>query len=166
MAAVYDDLRRLALAQMRHQPADHTLQATALVNEAYLKLVKRTDLDVSEPRALLVLVSQAMRQVLVDHARAKQASKRGGGWNRITLSDATPLSNDLKEVDILALEEALTELAALSPENAQLVELRFFGGLNEERAAEVLGVSRRQASRQWRTVRAWLSSKLREDQRA
>lgn len=162
LAAVYDDVRRIAVAQMRKQPDAHTLQATALVNEAYLKLLGRSDLDVSNPRALLELLSRAMRQVLVDHARAKGTSKRGGGWQRITLSAATPASQAIHVVDILALEEALVELSALSPDNARLVELRFFGGLPEEQAAEVLGISRREASRRWRTVRAWLSSKLRE----
>ncbi|MGB0714675.1 MAG: ECF-type sigma factor [Phycisphaerae bacterium] len=162
LAAIYEDLKRIAVIQMRKQPHEHTLQATALVNEAYLKLLGRDDLDVSNSRALLELLSRVMRQVLVDHARAKRTNKRGGGWHRITLSGATPASSAFHVVDILALEEALVELTAMSPDNARLVELRFFGGLHEDQAAEVLGISRREASRRWRLVRAWLSGKLRE----
>ena len=158
---IYDELRRLAASQLGLQAAGHTLQATALVNEAWLKLAANPDLVFEDRRAYLVLASRAMRQVLIDHARGKQRDKRGGGWQRVTLA-ALEADEDALQVDMLALDEALTELAKLNEDRVRLVELRFFGGLTETEAAEVLGISRREASRQWRAVRAWLHTRLDE----
>jgi RNA polymerase sigma factor (TIGR02999 family) len=158
---VYDELRRLATAQLRDQPAGHTLQPTALVNEAWLKLAANPDLRFEDRRAYLVLASRVMRQVLVDHARGKRRVKRGGGggWHKVTLALAEAREG-ATDIDLLALDDALTELAALNPDRARLVELRFFGGLTESEAADVLEISRRHVSRQWRSVRAWLRGRL------
>ena len=156
---VHEELRRLAAARLRHQPGNHTLQPTALVNEAWMKLAKDPALRFESRREFLVLASRAMRQVLVDHARGKHRAKRGAGWERITLSElAAPRGAD--DVDLLMLESALDELATLNPDRVRLVELRFFGGLNETEAAEVLGISRHQAFRHWQATRAWLLTRL------
>lgn len=158
---VYEELRRLASAQLRQQAVGHTLQPTALVNEAWLKLAANPNLVFEDRRAYLVLASQAMRHVLIDHARGKQRDKRGGGWQRVTLG-ALEAGRDAFDVDLLALDEALAELAKLNEDRVRLVELRFFGGLTVTEAGEVLGISRREATRQWRAVRAWLHARLDE----
>ena len=157
---IYDELRRLAAAQLRLQAAGHTLQPTALVHEAWLKLAAAPRLVFEDRRAYLVLASRAMRQILIDYARGKLRDKRGGGWQRVTL--AAIETEAALDVDLLALDEALAELAELNQDRVRLVELRFFGGLTESEAAEVLGISRREASRQWRAVRAWLQTRLDE----
>jgi RNA polymerase sigma-70 factor (ECF subfamily) len=159
VSQVYEELRKLAGGQLRMQVASHTLQPTALVNEAWLKLAANPDLRFENRHAFLALASRAMRQVLIDHARGKQRDKRGDGWQRVTLSglDAPGGEND---VDLLALDDALEELAQLNPERVRLIELRFFGGLTETEAGEALGISRREASRQWRSARAWLQIRL------
>jgi len=156
---IYAELRQLAGAQLRSQAAGHTLQPTALVNEAWMKLAGNPDLHFENRHAYLALAARAMRQVLVDHARGKLSEKRGGGWRRVTLA-AFDASKEDRDVDLLALEDALAELGKLNPERVRLVELRFFGGLTETEAAEVLGISRREATRQWRAVRAWLHTRL------
>ncbi|MFT7680429.1 MAG: RNA polymerase sigma-70 factor (ECF subfamily) [Planctomycetota bacterium] len=156
---VYEELRRIAAAQLRSQAVGHTLQPTALVNEAWMKLAANPDLQFEDRRAYLVLASRAMRQVLIDHARGKRRDKRGGNWRRVTLA-ALEVSEGSLDVDVLALEEALEELGELNAQRVQLVELKFFGGLTESEAAEVLGISRREATRQWRAVKAWLHTRL------
>ena len=156
---VYDELRRLAAAQMRHQAAGHTLQPTALVSEAWLKLAAHPDLEFDDRRSYKVLASRAMRQVLIDHARGKRSQKRGGDWERLTLADLEAAGGGL-DVDLIALEDALAELERIQPERVRLVELRFFGGLTETEAGEALGISRREASRQWRAARAFLLTRL------
>jgi RNA polymerase sigma factor (TIGR02999 family) len=156
---VYDELRRLAAAQMRAQAAGHTLQPTALVSEAWMKLAANPDLLFEDRRAYLVLASRAMRQILIDHARGKGSQKRGGQWKRLTLAELDAPGSEL-DVDLLALEDALAELERLSPDRVRLVELRFFGGLTETEASEALGISRREASRQWRAARAFLKTRL------
>ncbi len=158
---MYDELKRLAASQLRDQPTDHTLQPTALVNEAFLKLAGQGGADVKDRTHFFVLASKVMRQVLIDHARAKQAAKRGGDWQRITLSGMHEPSG-FEDIDLLSLNEVLNELASLSERKARLVELRFFAGLTEIEAARVLGISRTEATRQWRMTRAWLSKRLRE----
>jgi len=156
---VYDELRRLAAAHMREQAAGHTLQPTALVSEAWLKLASHSDSRFEDRRSYLVLASRAMRQVLIDHARRKRSEKRGGQWKRLTLAGLEASGGDL-DVDLLTLEDALSELERFNPDRVRLVELRFFGGLTETEASEVLGVSRREASRQWRAARAFLLTRL------
>jgi RNA polymerase sigma factor (TIGR02999 family) len=161
MAALYDELRVLAAAQLRHERVDHTLQATALVNEAYVRLAGRPKLVIENRGEFFRLASSVMRNLLVDHARAHNAAKRGGDWQQLTLSAASDEGSAL-QVDVLALEEALTELSAVDERVGQLVELRFFGGLSESEAADMLGVSRSVATRDWRMARAWLAHRLRD----
>jgi RNA polymerase sigma factor (TIGR02999 family) len=159
---VYEELRRLAVAEFARQPAGHTLQPTAVVHEAWLKLARQTALELKDRRHFFVLASKVMRQILVDHARSRAAAKRGGGVTRIELG--TPIeANRRPDLDVLALEEALSKLTYLSEPRARLVELRFYGGLSEEEAAEALAISRTEAARQWRAVKAWLAAELRED---
>ncbi len=163
MAVLYDELHAIAAGQLREQRSGHTLQPTALVNEAYLRLAGRQNLAFDSREDFLRLACSVMRNLLVDHARARNTAKRGGAWQRITLSGACDDSAS-KPVDVLALDEALTELAVLDERVARLVELRFFGGLGESEAAEMLGVSRAAATRDWRMARAWLAQRLRPDE--
>lgn len=157
---VYEELRALAGAYFRNQPADHTLQPTALVHEAYLKLVRDADAAPRDRAHFLALAARVMRQILVDHARRRGRAKRGGEQlQRITLDHAA-LGANAQALDPLALEEALQKLAALGERKARLVELRFFGGLSEEEAADVLRISRATAAREWRFARAWLIQEL------
>lgn len=159
MPKVYDELRRLATTHLNDDRPGHTLQPTALVNEVYVRLADKS-LDQIQGRVhFFRLASKVMRQVLIDHARARDAAKRGGGNRKLTL-DGAMLADHEPGVDILVLEEALRRLEIMDERMAQLVELRFFGGLSEQEAAEVLGISRTQASRNWRTARAWLASEL------
>lgn len=158
---VYGELRRLAAVHLKHDRAGHTLQPTALVHEAYIRLSSGAAADVTGRQHFYRLASKVMRQILVDHARAKDALKRGGGQSRVTL-DGAAWGAELREVvDVMELDDALTRLEVVSPEKARLVELRFFGGLTEEQAADVLGISRTEASRQWRIARTWLADELR-----
>ena len=162
---VYDELRSLAAALFRDQKAGHTLQPTALVHEAYMKLVGRADIQWSSRNQFFVLAAKAMRSILVDHARGKNRLKRGGGWQRVSIDVAEPAAEGKargrEPLDILALDEAVAGLAELNDRHARLVELRFFGGLDEANAAEVLGISRSTAAEDWRLARAWLKLRLR-----
>ena len=162
---LYDELHNLAVAHFRGQPAEHTLQPTALVHEAYAKLAAGSNMPVKDQRHFLTIASKVMRQVLVDHARAKATAKRRNERDRVTLSEQI---EDLptQTVDLLALEEALNKLATMNAKKARLVELRFFGGLTEVEAADVLGISRTEAARWWRTTRAWLAQELRDESTA
>jgi RNA polymerase sigma factor (TIGR02999 family) len=156
---VYHELRRLAAAQFAQERADHTLQPTALVNEIYLRLGESSKLHVDSRAHFFRLASKVMRQVLVDHARARSAAKRGGDVTQVSLTTSmgTPGGGT---IDLILLEDALGRLAALNADAARLVELRFFGGLTEEAAAAALNMSRTQASREWRAARAWLADEL------
>jgi RNA polymerase sigma factor (TIGR02999 family) len=156
---VYDELRRLAASHFEDERPDHTLQPTALVNEAFLRMADDDAIRVTNRAHFFRLASKVMRQILVDHARGKDARKRGGMGERITLDDSFP-SPTGPEVDLLVLEEALERLTRFSPDKARLVELRFFGGLTIEEAAGALNISRTQATREWRTARAWLADEL------
>ena len=156
---VYDELRKLAAAKMAQESPGQTLQATALVHEAYLRLVgsetRRTYRDRSH---FFASAATAMRQILVDSARAKRSKKRGGGLHRELPGDVTaPLPDD----QVLALHEALDKLAGEDPLKAQLVELRYFGGLTGDQAADVLGISPSTADRHWAFARAWLQAEVR-----
>ncbi|MEM1331489.1 MAG: ECF-type sigma factor [Planctomycetota bacterium] len=156
---VYGELRRLANACFADERRDHTLEPTGLVHEAYMKLLGRSDLSFASRAGFFALAGRVMRLVLVDHARGKLAQKRGGGRKRVTLAGVA-LSPEIEELDLLAIDEALTQLAELDERKARLVELRFFAGLGEAQAAEALGVSRGTASADWRFARAWLMSRL------
>jgi RNA polymerase sigma factor (TIGR02999 family) len=160
-SAVYRELHRQAERYMRGQSPGHTLQATALVNEAYLRLAGGQSVDWKGRAHFFGVAAKAMRSILVDHARARGASKRGGGAEPVTL--ATLGETPGQSVEVLELDEALRGLAALDPRKATLVELRWFGGLSIEEAAEVLEVSPATAKREWRTARAWLRRELSPD---
>jgi RNA polymerase sigma factor (TIGR02999 family) len=155
---VYDELRRVAANALRQERSDHTLQPTALVHEAFLRLAKADSLAVLSRAHVFALAAQAMRRILVDHARTHRAQKRGNGL-RIPIDDIdapTPAPN----VDLLALDRALEALAAIDARQAQIVELRFFGGLTVEEAAEVIGMSPRTVKREWQMSRAWLKREM------
>ncbi len=152
---VYDELRRLAESHLRHERDNHTLQATALVHEAYLKLIDQRHVHKRDRAYFFALASQAIRRILVDHARARNRKKRVGSRQQLSLDEGIGLVAD-NEVDVLGIDEALERLASIHPEKARVVEMRFFGGLTTEEAAEVLGVTTRTAERYWQYARAWL----------
>ncbi len=155
----YGALLSLARAHFRLQPVSHTLQPTALVHEVYIRLANATSSPPADGEHLLALASRAMRQVLVDHARKKNALKRGGGaGERVTLSG---VGTGDGEWDVLALNDAIEQLARLEPRQAQIVELRFFGGLTVEQTAQVLGVSDRTVYLDWQMAKSWLWAELR-----
>lgn len=152
---VYDELRNLARGQLHRRPAGETLRPTALVHEAYLKLVDQTRVRVNDREHFFALAAKAMRQILVDHARRRSAQKRGGGAVRTTLNEnETPV--ELKSAEMLALDDALSRLESLEPRLAQVVELRFFGGLTVEEVGGALDLSSRTVKRDWRKARAFL----------
>jgi RNA polymerase sigma factor (TIGR02999 family) len=156
---VYDELRRLAARKLSQEKAGHTLQPTALVHEAYLRLLGGHDTRSFQGRAhFFAAAASAMRRILIDRARRKQTQKRGGGMRRQDL-DAVAAPED--DDELLALDEALERLAAKDPEKARLVELRYFAGLTGEQAAEVLGISPSTADRHWAYARAWLQAEVR-----
>jgi RNA polymerase sigma-70 factor (ECF subfamily) len=158
---VYDDLHALAEKYLRAEPAGHTLQPTALVHEAYMKLVDQTRVDWQGRTHFFAVGAQAMRRILVDHARRRRAVKRGGDRQRITV-DEQLLAEGRRDEDLLALDEALKKLADLDTQQAKMVELRFFGGLNVAETATALGMSKRTAEREWTMVRSWLRRELTE----
>jgi len=160
LPAVYGELHRQAERYMRGQPAGHTLQATGLVHEAYLKLVDHTKVEWQSRAHFFGVAAKAMRSILIDHARAHRAAKRGAGAVRVTLGTGRDIPDKTPDVDVLELDEALQRLAELDPERARLVELRYFGGLSIEEAAEVLEVSPATLKRHWNTARAWLRREL------
>lgn len=159
MPAVYDELRRLARHYLRREPRGQSLQATALVHEAYLRLLKDEDLSFQNRAHFFGIAARSMRQILVERARARDASKRGGERHRITLDERVAAEGP-RDVDLLALDEALGRLAAIDAQQARIVELRFFGGLTNEEAAEALGVSPATIKRAWAVARAWLFREL------
>lgn len=158
---VYDELRALAAHYMQAERAGHTLQPTALVHEAYVRLVGPGALEFSGRQHFIAVAARAMRRLLVNHARDRRARKRGGGgkWERITLDEAFPVGNG-QTIDLIDLNDALEALAALNERQARLGELRFFGGLEVAEAAEVLGIGLTTAKRDWTVARAWLTRRL------
>jgi RNA polymerase sigma factor (TIGR02999 family) len=161
---VYQSLRELAGHYLQGAVASPTLQPTALVHEAYLKLAGAADSDWRSRSHFYAIAARAMRQVLIDHVRGRRRQKRGGGWIRVTLSDVTAEDNETL-IDAEALEAALVALGKQDPRAARVVELRFFAGLPEPAVAEVLGVSERTVRSDWRMARAWLRCRL-EDREA
>jgi RNA polymerase sigma factor (TIGR02999 family) len=155
---VYDELKLLAESLFREERTDHTLQTTALVHEAYLRLVGQHELSWENRRHFFGIAARAMRQILVDHARHRHARKRDGG-HPVTLDDAVAASAAPAE-DILGVDEALGRLAAVAPRAAQVVELRYFAGLSLEETAEALGVAPATVKRDWMSARAWLQREL------
>ena len=158
---VYADLRRRAGAYMRRERLNHTLEPTALVHEAYLKLVDQRRAAWQNRSQFFGVASQMMRRILVDRARARRMAKRSGRWARVTLDDGERASASPITVDVLDLDAALTRLAVFDSRKCQLAELRFFGGLSLEEAGEALGISMKTAERDWQTARAWLLKELR-----
>jgi RNA polymerase sigma factor (TIGR02999 family) len=159
LPAVQDELHRVARGYMRQERPGHTLQATALVNEAYLKLVDQTRVTWQNRAHFIGVAAQLMRRILVDHARQRAAKKRGGPDLRLTLAEDAAAPEE-KSLDLIALDEALGKLAALEPRQARVVELRFFGGLTREEAAEVLGASLATIKRDWIAAKAFLFREL------
>jgi len=155
MPLVYRELRRLAGHYMRRERPGHTLQASALVNEAYLRLVDYRRMQWQNRAHFFAVAAQAMRRVLVEHARSRQYAKRGGTAQRISLDDVAVLT-DQQAAELVALDDALTSLEALDARKARIVELRYIGGLSIEESAETLGVSTATVERDWRSAKAWL----------
>ena len=157
---VYEELHRLARRYMRQERPDHTLQATSLVNEAYLRLIDVNRVEWQNRAHFLALAAQMMRRILVESARNRQRQKRGGGAVHVSLDDMQELP-DLKEHDLVALSEALTTLATIDVRMSQVVEFRFFGGLTVDETADVLNVSPETVMREWKTAKAWLLREIR-----
>ncbi len=161
MPLVYDELRQLARSFIRRHGPQMSLQPTALVNEAYLRLVRQQNLSWENRAQFFGLAAKLMRNMLVDHIRERRAQKRGGGEYHLSLTyvDQAPQAVP-QTLDLLALDEALTRLATLSPQQCRVIELRFFGGLTIQEAAEVLGISHATVEREWSSARAWLFKEL------
>lgn len=154
---VYDELRRLAHHYMRQERPDHTLQSTALVHEAYLRLEKQGAATFTDRAHFVAVCAQLMRQILVEYARGHRTAKRGGGY-KLTLDSAVAFKS--RSLDLVALDDALTELAKLDPQQSRIVELRFFGGLSIAEASDALGLSPASVKRYWATARIWLYHQL------
>ena len=155
MPLVHAELRRIAQSQMRHERGNHTLQATALVNEAYIKLAGQENFEWQNRAHFFAVCAQVMRHILVDHARAHARDKRGGGAIQVSLSQVAVASGE-EAGDFVALDEALRALEIIDPQKGKIVELRYFGGLTTEETAEVLDISPRTVRREWRRAKAWL----------
>ena len=159
MPLVYDELLRLAVHYLRQERPDHTLQPTALIHEAYLRLVDQTQPHWQNRAHFFGIAANLMRQILVNHALSHRAAKRGGSALRVTLDDAADYSKE-QGLDLVALDDALTRLAALDPQQGRIVELRCFGGLTIEEAGEVLRISPATVKREWTMAKAWLHCAL------
>jgi RNA polymerase sigma factor (TIGR02999 family) len=159
MPAVYKELRKIAARYLRGERSGHTLQPTALVHEAYIKLIDRSQVNWQNRAHFLGTAAQLMRNILVDHARARNAAKRGGGEYKVSLNEAM-ISSEPPDVDLIALDEALDELSALDPQQGRVIELRFFGGLSIEETAVVLGISPTTVRRDWTTAKLWLRRRM------
>lgn len=159
MPIIYDELHRLAKRYMSRERRNHTLQTTALVNEAYLRLVGQGQAEWQNRAHFFGVAAQVMRHVLVDHARSRQYAKRGGEAQRVTLDDNLAISHE-DQIEVLALDEALNRLAALDERKGRIVELRYFGGLSVEETAEVLELSAITVKRDWLKAKAWLYREL------
>ena len=157
---MYDELRRIARGYLQSERADHTLQPTALVHEAYLSLVDQTVTTWQNRAHFLGVASQVMRRILVDHARRQRAEKRGGAWQKIEFEEKESTSDSARSVNLIALDDALQDLAKFDLRQSQVVELRFFGGLTTEEVGEALDISPRTVKRDWRLARAWLHREL------
>jgi len=162
LAAVYAELHSQASRAMRREAVDHTLQATALVHEAYLRLIDQRRVQWRNRAQFFGVAAQLMRRILVDHARGRDAAKRGGGVATITLEDVDAVADRSTSdaVDVLALHDAIEKLAAMDPEQARVVELRYFGGMSIEETAEVMDISPATVKREWAVARAWLKREL------
>jgi RNA polymerase sigma factor (TIGR02999 family) len=160
ISLVYTELRRIAARYMRNERSDHSLQPTALVHEAYLRLRKMNAIDWQSRSHFLAVSAHTMRQILVDHARVKHAGKRGADWNKVSFDVGELLAATEPNVNIVELDQALGRLEAFDERQAKVVELRFFGGLNEDEISAELGISERTVKRDWRIAKAWLYNEL------
>jgi RNA polymerase sigma factor (TIGR02999 family) len=156
---VYDELRRLAYGYLQNERRDHTLQPTALVHEAYIRLVDWENVSWQNRAHFFAVAAQVMRRILVDHARRKNAQKREGAREKMTLDEAVSLSAE-REIDLIMLDEALEDLANLDPTQSKIVELRFFGGLTVEETAHALDISPSTVKREWTAAKAWLYRRM------
>jgi RNA polymerase sigma factor (TIGR02999 family) len=156
---IYGELRRLAAAQLRREPDGHTLSPTALVHEAYMRLLDYSRLEWANRAHFMAVASTAMRRILVDHARGHRSLKRGGGARPVSL-DAVELGTEDRAELLVAMDEALERLKAVEPRQAQVVECRFFGGMTEEETAEALGIGLRTVKRDWAKAKVWLQREL------
>lgn len=160
---IYDELRRLAGSYLRRERSDHTLQPTALVHEAYMKLIDQTRVKWQNRAHFFGIAAQIMRRILMDHARKHLAGKRGGNADVLPLEEEILVVSQDKSAELLALDDALEQLEKLDPQKAKVVELRYFGGLSIEETAEVLGISVPTVNRHWRMAKAYLYSELSAD---
>lgn len=160
LPVVYAELRRIAGRQMAGERPDHTLQPTALVHEACVRLLESPALEVNDRAHFLAIAARVMRRLLINHAEARNAEKRRGNAPHVTLSAAMDVASDEPAVDVVALDAALTRLAALDPRAAEIVEMRFFGGMTIEEVAAATGISTATVKRDWATARAWLRREL------
>lgn len=156
---VYDELHRQAVGFFNRESSGHTLQPTVLVNEVFLRLVDQDRVNWQNRAQFFGIAAQMMRRILVSHARARHAAKRGGGDQRITLQEGL-VAAPQRDLNLLAVDEALTRLEAIDPEKSRMVELRFFSGLSVEETAQVMGVSARTIDRKWQTAKAWLHREI------
>ena len=156
---IYDELRRLASSYLRGERVDHTLQTTALVHEAYLRLVDQRQVEWSNRNHFFGVAAQMMRRILVDHARKHVSLKRGGSFARISLEQAAVFSRE-RPGELIVVDELLTRLASIDPQGSRIVELRFFAGLSLEETAEVTGLSTAKVRREWSATKAWLSREM------
>ena len=156
---IYDELKRIAASYLRRERSDHTLQPTALVNEAYMKMVDITQVSWQNKAHFIGVAANQMRRILVDHARQHNAQKRGGEFHILTLNEEIDKADE-QSAELIALDDALTELAKMDPVKAKIVELRYFGGLTNDETAEVLGVSPITIKRHWKMTKAWLYGQL------
>jgi len=159
MGAIYQDMRRLAASHMNAERRDHTLQPTALVHEAYVKLIDQRRSDWKDRLHFFAVASRIIRRILIDHAREQSARKRGGDRTLVRIGDQE-FAAAARDLDLLSLDEALAELATLDEQQARIVELRFFGGCTVDEVAELLGIGKRTVDRDWQAARAWLFERL------
>ncbi len=160
MPLVYEELRRQASRHLRKERPNHTLQTTALIHEAYLKLIDQKSVEWQNRSHFFAIASVAMRRILVDHARERHRAKRGGAAENLPLDDALQISSEEKSVDLLALDDALNRLAVFDPRQAKVVELRYFSGLSIDETAEILGVSNATVRLDWNLAKAWLKQEI------
>ena len=156
---VYDELRRQAARYLREERPGHTLQTTALIHEAYLRLINQHNVEWKDRAHFYAIAARLMRQILVDHARKRQAAKRGGSDIKVPLEEEMVISPE-RNMDLVALDEALTRLAGIDPQQSRIVEMRYFSGLSTEETAEVMGVSSRTVKRDWNVAKAWLRQEI------
>jgi RNA polymerase sigma-70 factor, ECF subfamily len=163
MPLVYDELHRQASRYLRKERSNHTLQTTALINEAYLKLINQRDVEWQNRAHFFAIAAQAMRRILVDYARERHREKRGGAAENLPLEEALQISVNEKSIDLIALDEALNRLAKMDKRQARVVELRYFSGLSIDETAEVLGIANSTVRLDWNLAKAWLKQEIAKD---